>query len=137
MKIITGFVLVGIILLNVGCSYAAPLNKTNEEIEELAGALLNNVLEGLKAGDYEKYSRNFDRALKEAITEAEFENVKDTISRQVGNYLYREYLGFLEKEGMTVVLFKGVFDKSRNDVLIKLAISEREEGCFVTGVWFQ
>jgi hypothetical protein len=46
-------------------------------------------------------------------------------------------LGFLQKGKTTVVLWKGRFTNSADDVLIKLVLSPRGDQTRVLGLWFQ
>ncbi len=92
---------------------------------------------GFNAGDYQKYSRDFDDSLKEAISEKKFQQVRENILKGLGKYKSRHYLGFLKKDKMTAVLWKGVFDKTEDDVLIKLVLSQRKDKNLVVGLWFQ
>jgi len=117
--------------------YAAPKIKTNSEIRDVAEPILDNILDGFKFDDYLRYSKDFDPALKVIGSRTKFFKVNRYIHNSLGNYMSREYMGNLRKEDMVIVLWKGVFDKTRNDVLIKLVISESNGRFKVTGLWLQ
>jgi hypothetical protein len=117
--------------------FAGVIGKTNEEVRAIAEPILDNILEGFKTDDYVKYSRDLDDTLKETIPENKFLETDRQIESFIGNYQSREYLGFLTKGQMTVVLWKGRFDRSVDDVLIKLVVSKRKDRYLVTGLWFQ
>lgn len=135
VNVLLSFALVG--LVGPSCVCADMVAATNEEVEAIANPLLDNILEGLDKGDYVQYTRDFDISLKESITESRFKEIKIQISKQLGGYLYREYFGFLNRQKMTVVFWKGVFDKAQDDILIKMTISQRGQKYFITGLWFQ
>ena len=118
-------------------TFAGVIGKTDEEVRAIAEPILDNILEGFKTDDYVKYSRDLDDTLKETISENKFLETDRQIESSIGNYQSREYLGFLTKGQMTVVLWKGRFDKSVDDVLIKLVVSKRKDRYLVTGLWFQ
>ena len=118
-------------------AFAGVIGKTNEEVRAVAEPILDNILEGFKTDDYVKYSRDLDDTLKETISENKFLETDRQIESSIGNYQSREYLGFLTKGQMTVVLWKGRFDRSVDDVLIKLVVSKRKDKYLVTGLWFQ
>lgn len=99
--------------------------------------ILDGILEGFAEDDYVKYSKDFDDMLKESISEKKFLETDSQIRGSIGNYKSREYLGFLVNGEMTVVLWKARFDKSEDDVLIKLVVSKRGDKYPVTGLWFQ
>ena len=116
---------------------ADPIGTTNEEVQTIAAPILDTILEGFKSNNYAKYSQYFDDTLKEAISEKKFIEVDAQIENSIGSCQTREYLGYLVKTRMTVALWKGRFDKSDDDVLIKLVISKRGDKYLVTGLWFQ
>jgi len=118
-------------------AFAGVIGKTNEEVRAIAEPILDNILQGFKTDDYVKYSRDLDDTLKETISENKFLETDRQIEGSIGNYQSREYLGFLTKDQMTVVLWKGRFDRSVDDVLIKLVVSKRKDRYLVTGLWFQ
>ena len=111
--------------------------KTDKGVRTIAEPILDSILEGFKTSDYAKYSKDFDDTLKEAISQKKVFEVSGQIKSSIGNYQSREYLGFLTKGQMTVVLWKGRFNKSEDDVLIRLVISKRGNKYLVTGPWFQ
>ncbi|MFH1458837.1 MAG: hypothetical protein ABIG64_00485 [Candidatus Omnitrophota bacterium] len=134
-KIILASLFIGLII-PIG-SFAATIGLNNTEVQIIADPILEGILTGLSSEDYYKYSRAFDETLKESITKDRFKQIKLEVSREIGSYLYREYLGFINKEEMTIVFWKAGFDKSPDDVLIRLVISNREGKNFVTGLWFE
>jgi len=118
-------------------SYAAVIGENDEEVEGVADPLLDNVLSGFSDEDYSKYSKDFDETLKSTITPRHFKEIREQVLGSVGKYLYREYLGFLNREAITIVLWKGVFDKTQDEVLIKMVVSEQNGRYLITGLWYQ
>ena len=116
---------------------AGIIGQNDEQVRAIAEPIMDTILEGLNRGDYLQYSRDFDMTLKEAITRDRFADIQKDINAQFGEYLFREYLGFLNREAFTIVLWKGVFGKTKDEVLIKLVISERNGRYQVTGLWYQ
>ncbi|MCP4650446.1 MAG: hypothetical protein GY853_10255 [PVC group bacterium] len=136
------FLICTIIAVLTMCSMNATLladvvGNADKEIKEIVNPLLDNILEGFSEDSYAKYARDFDDTLKETISEPRFHEIDTQIQGWVGSYLYREYLGFLNKGKMTVIFWKGVFDKTQDDVLIKLVVSKRGNKYLITGLWFQ
>lgn len=46
-------------------------------------------------------------------------------------------MGFLNQKLYTIVLWKGKFSETKNDILIKLVLSKRQDKIMVVGLWFQ
>jgi len=117
--------------------FAEVIGANNEEISVISEPILDNILDAFKTNDYGKYLIDFDDTLKESISETKFIEVDKYFQDNIGNYQSREYLGFLTKGKMSVMLWKARFDKSEDDVLIKLVVSKRSDKYLVTGLWFQ
>lgn len=130
------FALAIIACLAIPCG-ADVIGDNDAEVKTIAEPVLENILEGFKVNDYITYSRDFDATLKEAISEDKFYQTDKWFDNTLGPLVSKEYLGFLKQGEMTVILWKGKFEYSENDVLIKLVMSRRDDGCVVTGLWFQ
>lgn len=133
------YLIVAVILLFLALSfsYADVIGKTDTGIQAVAEPILEGILSGLATGTYEKYVKDFDGTLKEMTPETSFAETSRQINGSIGKHQSRKYLGFLNKERMTIVLWKARFDNTNDDVLIKLIISEKNEEYSVSGVWFQ
>ena len=125
-------------LLLVAAVASAALVGTDEgRIKAVAEPILNNLLTGFNQGDYAQYSKDFDETLQKAIPEAKFQQVRADIIEKMGKFKSKKYLGFLNQQKYTVVLWKGTFDGTQNDILIKLVLSKRQDKVEVAGLWFQ
>jgi hypothetical protein len=130
--------LLAVIFLFFSCGASADIIGTaDEEVQEIAEPILENILRGFIDDDYEMYARDFDPTLRESITPRHFMNIDRQLQTGIGNYIDRHYLGFLTRGRMTIVLWRGRFDNTDDDVLIKLVLSKRGPDIFVTGLWFE
>ncbi len=137
MRNLISAALIALMVAAPAMAFADVIGETNESVSNIAEPLLDNILEAFAENDYEKYSKDFDATLKESISEKKFFEVDEHFEGALGNYLSREYLGHLVKGKMSVVLWKARYDRSEDDVLIKLVVSKREDKYLVTGLWFQ
>lgn len=113
------------------------VGKTDQEVQAVAEPILDHLLAGFNEGNYQKYSRDFDATLKEAVPEPKFQAVRQDILKKLGKYQSKSYLGALKQGPHSVALWKGRFSGSDNDVLIKLVLSKRQDRAYVVGLWFQ
>lgn len=125
------------VLLVAAPAAAGWVGKSDEEVKGAVEAVLDNLLAGFNAGDYRKYSRDFDATLKEALPERKFQETRAAVLKKLGAYQTRQYLGYLNQNQYTVVLWKGRFANAPDDVLIRLVASKRGDRIVVTGLWFQ
>jgi hypothetical protein len=137
MKIIR-VLLVWVLVWGMASPAAAEfIGQDNAQVQAVADPILNTVLQGFKEGDYAAYSRYFDDTLKDVITKKKFLQVRSQILKSIGAYESSSYLGYLQKGKTTVVLWKGRFAASADDILIKLVLSRRGDQTRVLGLWFQ
>ncbi|MDD5746205.1 MAG: hypothetical protein PHO30_02965 [Candidatus Omnitrophica bacterium] len=131
-------IIIGLLVLAAPASLSAAVVGENiEQVRGIADPIFDNILAGFAHNDYTQYSRDFDDSLKETLSETRFLEIKKNVQELEGNYLYREYLGFLNRQEVTIVFWKGAFDKTHDDVLIKMVLMERDGKYFVTGLWYQ
>jgi len=124
-------------MLCVTLAGADVVGTSDQQVQAAADPILDNLLTGFNEGDYQKYSKDFDPTLKESLPEAKFKQVRSEILQKIGKYQSRKYLGFLNQNQFTVVLWKGKFSDTASDVLIKLVSSKRPDKVVVVGLWFQ
>lgn len=113
------------------------VGQTNEQVQAVATPILDNLLEGFNQGKYDQYARDFDDTLREAISQKKFQQVRSELLKKLGKYQDKQYLGFLNQQRYTIVLWKGKFSGSKDDILIKLVLSKRKDHTVVVGLWFQ
>ena len=130
-------ILVLIVLLVAIPAAAAFIGTNNDQVKAVAEPILDNLLTGFNKGNYAQYSKDFDATLREAIPEGKFKQVREDILKKLGTYKSKKYLGFLNQQAYTIVLWKGAFAGTKNDVLIKLILSKRQDKVVVVGLWFQ
>ncbi len=137
MKLARCLLTLTVVFLLLSPATAAVIAQNDADVQAIAEPILDTVLTGFNNGNYSLYSRDFDATLKDAVTEKKFFKVRANILKKLGKYESRTYLGFLQKGNFTVVLWRGRFSDSDDDVLIKLVLSKRGDKVLVTGLWFQ
>jgi hypothetical protein len=137
MKLARCLLTLAAVFLLLSPAAAAVIAQNDKDVQAIAEPILDTVLTGLNNGNYSLYSRYFDGTLKDAVTKKKFSQVRANIMKKLGKYQSRTYLGFLQKGNFTVVLWRGRFSASDDDVLIKLVLSKRGDKVLVTGLWFQ
>ncbi len=134
LKIIITLMLLGVLIVPAAADAAL---RTDKQIRKVAEPIMDNILDGFRFDNYLMYSRDFVRYLKITGARTKFFKTARYMNRQLGPYLSREYIGSLHRGGTIIVLWKGTFEKSKDDILIKLTISRRGRRYKVTGVWLE
>ena len=118
-------------------SIAAIGKMSDLQIKSIASGILDNMLEAFKRDDYFKYSQNLDVSLKQSGASTSFFETNRYVKRTLGDYQKRKFMGVLRKGDMVMVLWKGVFDKTSDHLLIKLMLTKKRGKFIVTGLWLQ
>ncbi len=129
--------ILALVLLVAMPATAAFVGTDNGQVKGVAEPILDNLLAGFNQGNYAQYSKDFDATLREAIPEKKFQQVREDLLKKLGAFKSKNYLGFLNQQAYTVVLWKGTFAGTKDDVLIKLVLSKRQDKVVVIGLWFQ
>lgn len=116
---------------------AAPVGTSDQQVKAVAEPILDNLLAAFNQGNYAQYSKDFDDTLREAMPEKKFQQVREELLKKLGKFKDKKYLGFLNQQAYTVVLWKGAFTGTQYDILIKLVLSKRQDKVVVVGLWFQ
>jgi hypothetical protein len=135
LKILICLLAVSIILSVNG--YAEVIGNDNEQVKQYADPIMDNILQGMANDDYLQYTKDFDQQLKAVMSKQRFIAKRKEIYDWVGGYLYREYLGFTNTQGSTVVFWKGTFDRTEDDILIRLTLTKENGVYSVKGLFYQ
>ncbi|MFH1062159.1 MAG: hypothetical protein V1747_04645 [Candidatus Omnitrophota bacterium] len=135
LKILIWFIAISIVLSVNG--YAGVIGQDNAEVQQHADPIIDNILQGMANDDYFQYTKDFDQHLKAIMSKDRFIKKRKEVYDWVGSYLYREYLGFINTQSSTVIFWKGAFDNTKDDILIRLTLSEDQGRYFVKGLFYQ
>ena len=138
MKLLRFFIAAAaLVLVGASLCLADPIGQDDKSVQSVSGPMLDNILDGMKSNDYAKYIKDCDDTLKETMTEDVFTKATGQLKANLGDYVSKQYLGFLTKGQMTLVLWKAAYSQAGEDVLIKIVISKRADKYLVTGLWFE
>lgn len=133
-------VLLGILILAVvltACSQPAPRTLTGTERDAVLAyseAITDNLLAGMNAGDYDVFSRDFNQAMLDSISPADFVDMQVQIGGKIGAYVSREVQTVQQLEDMVTVTYTAEFEQD-SPVIVRV-VFEVAEPHQVTGLWF-
>ena len=128
---------IGIVLsLTIAIYNISFAQDSEKDIKATAEKYLDNILTGIKENNYDKFSRDFDGDLRKSLTKQYLVTVRANMDQNLGNYVSRQYLGQLKKGERILILWKAIFDGTKNDVLIQLFLTKKDSKYQVTGVLF-
>lgn len=104
-----------------------------EKVRQYADPATENVLAALNGGSYESFSRDFDKAMKEALPEKTFKEFSTSTRTKIGDYLSKEFYKAEKQKQYTVIYYRARFSKESDDVIVKTVFSENEGKHQVSG----
>ncbi len=109
---------------------------TEAEKINLAEVILDRMLEGMKKEDYNLYTSNFFKGLKDQLGTKEFTAWREDFKKNLGDYKSRVSLGMLNKKLIDVFLWKAKFSGTDEDILIRIMLIEEDGVYKVMGFGF-
>lgn len=128
-------IVMGMVLLG-GFVQAGNLGKNEHVIRVISERVADGIIEGLRTKEYGRYSYNFHPSLRDKIPPEHFKKSAADLKTRIGDYLYRDYMGYVTKGETTMVLWKARFSKSKDDLLIILTLSQEGSIQFVRDIKF-
>ena len=94
----------------------------------------DNLLAGMKVGDYAAFSRDFDQQMLDAMTEAQFEALKTDRDATLGAYISRQVNRVVQTGDFYAVFYDAKFEK--DDAVAMRVVFRVAEPNQVSGLWF-
>jgi len=136
MKTTVQVIIISVLYVTTLSGCAEEIGNTGEEVRTIAEPTLDNILDGMKNNNYLQYSKKFNHEMKKRVPEERFLAINKEIQGWIGDYLSREYTGFKNRSGSTLITWDSRFSKSEEPVAIKLVITKRYGMYMVNGLWF-
>lgn len=118
-----------------GCSRKADVSVDQQSVLAYADPIVDNLLEGFNAGNYTKFSRDFDEQMKNGLPEPVFNQTRQQIVSKVGLYKSRTVSKVQKQGGGTIVIYDAEFEKEKG-VEVKVVFQKYGEKNLVSGLWF-
>ncbi|MFH1115554.1 MAG: hypothetical protein V1792_16725 [Pseudomonadota bacterium] len=119
---------------------SSPAAKTTalaaEQTQVYATKMLNEIIEGISEGDYNKYTRNLSPEMRKFQTRQVFLELQKKLQKNLGKLQSLTYLGFYDQLGKRLGLFKARFEKDKDDALITIVLEVQEKEPKAGGLWF-
>jgi hypothetical protein len=97
---------------------------------------MDNLLEGLKRGDYEIFSQDFSEEMLQAMPREKFEVWKKDRDARLGWYLKREVEGMVKRsDGTYTVIYQAYF--AFNDNVLLRVVFEADPPHPISNLWFE
>lgn len=129
-------VLVALIVVAVGAYIVSqPAAVDVNKVRAYADPITEDILIAMNEGNYTKFSKDMDVAMKNAMTEPVFQQTVALIKSKVGNYVSKEFSKAELQGNYTVVYYKAKYT-GESEVTVKVVFIEAGGKQYVSGLWF-
>jgi predicted small lipoprotein YifL len=135
-KLYALFLVTVLITLLAGCgSQGVTLTGADKDaVLAFSESKTDNLLAGMNAGDYAKFSADFDSAMLNAISQTQFDDMKKDRDAKLGLYVSRQVNSVVKQGEYYVVIYAAKFEKD-NAVIVRVVFLGAESH-LVSGLWF-
>lgn len=98
------------------------VEKTDKQIIALAEPLLQNLLDGANAMNYEKFTHDFSHSMRTVMPHELFMEQTIGLQHVRGKCVSRKPLGVLRKNKTALVIWSSQYEKTDDDMLIQLKL---------------
>ncbi len=107
-----------------------------EQVRGYADPVTEQILVAMNEDDYAMYSEDFDQTMKNAMSEAVFDETNAVIRSKIGDYVSKEFWKAESKDQYTIVYYKAKFTDESADVTARVVFQEIGGEMKVSGLWF-
>ena len=109
---------------------------SDEELLNLAEPILDNILDGARTDNYEKFSRDFHKDFADMVDAEQFKSQRIISAKKNGNIKKdRKFLKCLRNEHCVIILWVGEFEKLKGEILTGLNLRSFDNEVKVVGIW--
>jgi hypothetical protein len=127
--------LIGSTIFVSSCAQSAPSNLPEPLY---ARAMTENILLAINNNDYALYSKNFDNAMKQAMTQKAFDQVQSTIATKVGSYEPGsiQFVQAISQDPYIAVIYSSKFTNEQDNVTVTISFHTVDGNDLVGGLYF-
>jgi len=131
--LITTIVLLGL-LAGCGSQGTTLTGADRDAVLAFTESKTDNLLAGLSAGDYAIFSVDFDADMLKAMTQAQFDSLKQDRDAKLGAYVSRTVNSVVQQGDFYIVVYDAVFEKDAAVVMrLVFRVADPHQ---VSGLWF-
>jgi hypothetical protein len=125
--------------LLTACGGAKETELSGEERDAVLAyseAKTENMMAGMKTGDYAAFSQDFDQAMLDAMSQAAFGKLKQDYDGKLGAYVSRKVNRVMQSQSgkFVAVVYDAVFEK--DDAVSMRVVFRADDPHQISGLWF-
>jgi hypothetical protein len=129
----------GLIFVFAGCAPQQPKSEKidTSQVKDFADDAAERMLTAINEKDYVKFSVDFDKQMKDAMTEQKFNEMLGQIQTQFGDYESKELSGADKTQGYTRAFYSTKFSKSDKKATVTVVFSSSDGKMLISGFFIQ
>jgi hypothetical protein len=136
MKLIKSIIFASAVML-IAASLGCGTKKISEaDVKSYADPAAENLMQAFNDENYDNFSRDFDKVMKEKLTEASFKQMITQMKPLIGNYVSMNFYQAVSQDKYVVVVYKAKFTKETSDVYVKVTFQKLNDKEYVSGLFF-
>ncbi len=131
--------IIGIIVIAAGVWYYMDASTRVDEmsVRIYADPAAENILASIDSGDLASFTRDMDTAMKTAYTEAQFNEIQDTLHAKVGNYEGKTFTKAERSGEYIIAYYNADYSNEPSGVTVRVVFTVNTSGpSQVSGLWF-
>jgi len=100
--------------------------------------MTENLLLAIESGNYTEFSRDFDDAMKNALTLANFQQLATQFDSKIGNYIpgSKAFIKGERTGNFIIAYYKAEYTNEPAGVTVKVVFTSGNGPAKITGLWF-
>jgi len=133
----TGLVLsIGLVSSCTSTTAAQPISRLTEaEVRALADPMAENLLQAMNTSDYAQYTRDFNEAFKQNLSQSAFKTINSLRIETVGPYVSKEFWQMVQKNDKITVAYRAKFTDD-SSVIFSLYLKNIDRKWYVDGTYY-
>ena len=125
-----------IISLLAGCGPkdATLTGADQEAVLAFSEAKTDNLMAGMNANDYAIFSKDFDPAMLNAMSQSQYDTFKKDRDTKLGAYISRQVNSVTQSSGYYAVIYNAKFEK--DDAVTMRVVFSTSDLHEISGLWF-
>ncbi len=136
LVLLLAFALAGLLTACGGAKETELSGADKDAVLAFSEAKTENMMAGMKAGDYAVFSQDFDQAMRTAMPQEAFAKFKQDYDSKLGAYVSRKVNRVMQSQSgkFVAVVYDAVFEK--DDKVSMRVVFRADEPHEISGLWF-
>jgi hypothetical protein len=104
-----------------------------EQLVKSADPVVENILDAVSQGSYEKFSKDLNSEMNSKLDEASFKQLNETVKTKIGSYVSKEFWKTQKNGNYTLLLYRAKFDKESSNVIVTVTLDPASQDISIAG----